>query len=89
MGYEWDASKNEANIRKHGIRFADAANVLEDEFAITVLDDASGEQRFVTIGLDASARILVVVYSYRGENIRLISARPAAAHERDQYTGRL
>jgi uncharacterized protein len=55
MHYEWDANKNESNIRKHDIRFADAVNVLEDENAITVLDDATGEQRFVTIGADVLA----------------------------------
>jgi hypothetical protein len=85
--YEWDANKNEANIRKHGIRFADAVTVLEDELAATVLDEVSGEQRFASIGMDASARILVVVYTYRGERIRIISARLATAGERKQYVG--
>lgn len=85
MAYEWDADKNEGNIRRHGIRFADATGVLEDEYAVTVIDDASGEQRFVTIGTDALARILIVVYTYRGENIRIISARLAEPHEREQY----
>ena len=85
MNFEWDANKNESNIRKHGIRFADAVNVLEDESAITVVDDAPGEQRLVTIGLDVLARILVVVYIYRGENIRIISARLAERCEREEY----
>lgn len=80
MVYEWGAEKNDANIRKHGIRFADAVSVFEDEMAITVLDDASGEQRFVSVGMDALARILVVVYMYRGESIRIISARLANAN---------
>jgi len=87
--YEWDAGKNDGNIRRHGIRFADAVGVLEDEYAVTVIDDATGEQRFVTIGLDALARILVVVYTYRSENIRIISARLAEPHEREQYTSGL
>jgi uncharacterized protein len=85
MSYEWDANKNNGNIRKHGIRFADAVSALEDEDAITVVDDAVDEQRFVTIGVDALARILVVVYTYRGENIRMISARLAERHEREEY----
>lgn len=85
MNFEWDANKNESNIRKHGIRFVDAVNIFEDESAITVLDDASGEQRFVTIGLDALARILVVVYTYQGKNIRIIPARLAERHERERY----
>ncbi len=87
--YEWSASKNEANIRKHGIRFADVVAVLEDESALTVIDDAFGEQRFVTIGMDASARTLVVVHTYREENVRIISARLAEPHERKQYEGEL
>jgi uncharacterized protein len=85
VGCEWDANKNEANIRKHGIHFADALSVLEDECAITVTDDASGQQRFVTIGLDGFARLLVVVYAYQGENIRIISARLAVPREREEY----
>jgi uncharacterized protein len=72
---------------KHGVRFADAALVLEDPYAITITDYESdpGEERFVTVGADASGRLLVVVYAYRGQDIRLISARPARAHERKDY----
>jgi uncharacterized DUF497 family protein len=43
------------------------------------------EQRFVTLGTGALGRLLVVVYTWRGENIRVISARPAEAREREQY----
>jgi uncharacterized DUF497 family protein len=43
------------------------------------------EQRFVTLGMGAMGRLLVVVYTWRGESIRIISARPAEAHEREQY----
>jgi hypothetical protein len=42
-----------------------------------------GEQRFVTLGMGAAGRLLVVVYTWRAENIRIISARPAEAHERE------
>ena len=60
---------------------------LDDSHAITITDDESdpGEQRFVTLGMGAAGRLLVVVYTYRGENIRIISARPAEPHEREQY----
>ncbi|HEX3683772.1 MAG TPA: BrnT family toxin [Bryobacteraceae bacterium] len=87
MEYEWSAAKQLINVRKHGVRFADAVQVFEDPCAITITDDGSAEdeQRFVTIGIDALARVLVVVYTYRGENIRLISAREAEAHERKEY----
>ena len=43
------------------------------------------EQRFVALGMGAAGRLLVVVYAWRGENIRIISARPAEAHEREEY----
>jgi uncharacterized protein len=82
----WDPDKAKANLEKHGVRFSDAELVLYDPYAVTVEDSAAqGEQRHVSIGLDAVGRILVVVYTYRGENVRLISARPATRRERRQY----
>ena len=64
---------------------ADAVPVLEDERAITLRDDAHGEERWVTIGMDTLARILTVVYTWRDNAIRIISARLATANERRQY----
>jgi uncharacterized DUF497 family protein len=83
--FEWDPRKAAANARKHGIQFADAVPVLEDERAITLRDEAQGEERWVTIGMDALARILTVVYTWRGSTVRVISARPATPNERGQY----
>lgn len=78
MKITFDPRKAASNLRKHGIRFSDAEAVLFDPMALTREDrDAEGEQRFVSIGLDATGRVLVVVFSGRGEEIRLISARPA------------
>ena len=85
VGYEWDPKKAVSNLRKHGIDFADAATVLEDESALTIDDDDPEEKRFVTIGMDALARVLVVVYTWRGETIRIISARDATPSERREY----
>lgn len=86
MEYEWDSNKAESNRQKHEIDFADAVSVFTDGFAITVIDEHPEEERFVTIGMDAMGRILVVVYTWRGENcIRLISARKASRRERLQY----
>ncbi len=85
MDFEWDARKAAANRRKHGIDFADAATVLHDELAVTILDDDSNEDRFVSIGADALGRIIVVVFTWRGRRIRLISARRATARERRGY----
>jgi uncharacterized protein len=86
MSYEWDRHKAKANLVKHYIRFADAVIALEDERALTVRDISSEEEeRWVTLGMDAYGRILVVVYTWRAETIRLISARLATQHERRQY----
>ena len=65
----------------------EAQGVFNDDFAITISDDESdpAEQRFVTLGIGAKGKVLVVAYTYRGENIRIISARPAEPHERQQY----
>lgn len=82
---QWDSSKAASNLEKHGIDFADAATVLEDEFALTREDDEHTEERFVTIGSDALGRVLVVVYTWRDDEPRLISARAANRYERRQY----
>ena len=87
MAFEWDVGKAEANFRKHGVRFAEAEPVFEDDDAITIPDEDSDphEVRFVSIGAGAKGRVLVVVYCHRGENIRMISVRVAEPHERSQY----
>ena len=86
MKITFDPNKAASNYRKHGVRFSDAEAVLFDPMALTLEDrDAEEEQRFITIGVDASGRILVVIFSYRGEDFRLISARPATAKEREYY----
>ena len=82
---EWDPAKARANVRKHGVRFADAVTALEDARAISVRDEGADEQRWVSIGMDSLARILVVVYTWRDERVRLISARPATRREARQY----
>jgi len=84
----WDPRKLKSNVEKHGIRFPDAVAVLEDPRALTVGDhdsDLEGEERFVTLGCDAKGRVLVVVYAWRADDIRLISARDAEPHEREDY----
>jgi len=83
---EWDEEKAASNLRKHGVDFAEAALVLEDELALTIRDlHSQREERFVTTGCDPQGRLLVVVYTWRGEGIRLISARHATSQERRQY----
>jgi uncharacterized DUF497 family protein len=86
MLVEWDPDKARSNSRKHGISFADAVFALEDEGALTIRDSFfDEEERWVTMGLDALGRLLVVVYTWRGESLRLISARKATARERRRY----
>jgi uncharacterized DUF497 family protein len=85
---EWDPAKARTNFTKHSVRFADAVTALEDDSALTMSDLSSvDEERWVPLGLDAFGRVLVVVYTWRGERVRLISAREATPRERRQYEG--
>jgi uncharacterized DUF497 family protein len=83
--YEWDPTKAKANRAKHGVSFADTFAVFEDPRALTIDQLVKGEQRHVTIGMDLFGRILVVVYTWRDENIRIISARKATRIQVRQY----
>ena len=86
MEFEFDPDKARTNLRKHGVSFAHAEQALRDEMAITIEDpDATGERRFVTLGMDALGRILVVIHVQRGERTRVISARKASAGESKKY----
>lgn len=85
MTYQWDADKALANLRKHGIDFADAVAIFADTLAITIPDYRFSEERFITMGLDSFGRLLVVVYTVRNKDIRVISARRATRRERRQY----
>jgi uncharacterized protein len=88
VDFEWDPAKADANFRKHGVRFSDAVSVLEDHLGVTIRDPYSGdEERWITLGLDALGRLVVVVYVWRAEAIRLISARMATPSEREDYRG--
>lgn len=86
MSYQWDPRKAASNQEKHGVDFAGAVGVFEDEWALTIKEEyVEGEQGLVTMGMDFLGRVLVVVYTYRGEAIRLISARVATRRERRTY----
>ncbi len=86
MDIEFDPAKARTNLRKHRVSFAHAEQALRDANALTMEDpDAQGEQRFVTLGMDALGRILVVVHTPRGDRTRLISARKASRGETEQY----
>jgi len=81
----WDPEKAAANLRKHGVDFADAATALEDPRALSMPDDDPDEERFVALAMDALGRVLVMSYTWRDESVRLISARRATRSERRQY----
>jgi len=86
MDTYWDPNKARANFAKHGVAFADAESALTDPLGLTRDDpDSYGERRFVTVGADALGRIVTLVYTYRGDAVRLISARPATRKEKDAY----
>ena len=86
MEVEFDPAKARSNLRKHGVSFAHAEQALRDDIAFTMEDsDAPGEQRFVTLGMDALGRLLVVVHTQRGERTRVISARKASSGEARRY----
>ncbi|HYS43818.1 MAG TPA: BrnT family toxin [Geobacteraceae bacterium] len=87
MKITWDSSKAAANLKNHdGVTFEEAQHVLFDPFALTREDDdAQGEQRYVTLGMGGKGRILVVVYTYRKDTIRLISAWKANEPQRRRY----
>jgi uncharacterized DUF497 family protein len=86
VSFEWDPAKSRANVAKHGVDFADAVAVFEDELAPTRPDpEARGEPRFVTVGVDGFGRLLVIVFVERGDRIRIISARRSTKREREFY----
>lgn len=86
MEFEFDPEKARSNLRKHDVSFAHAEQALRDDLAVTIEDpDSIDEQRFVTLGMDALGRLLVVIHTQRGERTRLISARKASRRESERY----
>jgi len=86
MSPEFDPEKNAANIAKHGVSLADGDGVLLDPLAVTIEDSAAlDEQRWITVGANSLGLMMVVVWTERGEEIRLISARPATPKESRAY----
>lgn len=88
MRFQYDPAKAAANLKKHGVSFADAEGVLEDPLALTVPDpDSEGESRFITVGIGSAGELLVVVYTERNNEYRIISARRPTRKERTSYEG--
>ncbi len=86
MKFEWDESKNQKNIKKHGVSFEQACAIFEN-FTLDFIDERSGygEIREISIGRIKNTNIIVVVYTDRGGLCRIISARPALKREKKLY----
>ncbi len=87
LTFEWDAPKAGSNLAKHGVSFEEATTVFGDPVSITIPDPAhsQAEARFIILGRSHQGRLLVVIHTERGDNIRIISARLAGRRERKDY----
>lgn len=86
MRFVWDPGKAAANWQKHGVGFGEAVSIFYDPLSATLPDpESSNEERLLTVGQSLLGRLLVVVHTEQGETIRIISARPATAHERKRH----
>ena len=87
--FEWDPEKDLTNQKKHGVSFAEASTVFEDDNALVISDPehSENEERFVILGFSLQANLLVVCHCYRASEsvIRIISARKATKSESKQY----
>ena len=87
LTFEWDANKARTNLVKHAVSFQEATTVFGDPVSVTIPDPAHSqtENRFIILGRSHRGQLLVVVHTERGDNIRVISARPASRRERKDY----
>lgn len=87
LSFEWDEKKAKSNAKKHGVTFDEASTVFGDARSLTIPDPVHSEveDRFVTMGSSYRGKLVVVVHTERGDNIRIISARPANRRERKAY----
>ena len=87
LSVEWDPVKADANLRKHGASFEEAASVLGDPLSLTLPDPdhSREEERYLLLGQSAAGRFLIVSITERGDQIRIISARPMTPREQRAY----
>ena len=85
--FEWDSRKARSNLVKHGVAFEEASTIFGDPLSLTISDPDHSlrEERYITVGKAFTGKLLVVVHTERGNNIRIISARPASRRERKFY----
>jgi uncharacterized DUF497 family protein len=91
FNFEWHEAKAKINLQKHGVSFDEAVSIFADPFSITIVDSehSTNEERYIDIGMSDKNQLLVVVYTERNENIRLISCRKANSIERQCYESNL
>lgn len=91
LGFEWDADKTAANLRKHGVSFPEAQTAFHDPLSATIEDERHSveEDRFVLFGTSERGRLLAVMHTYRGDTVRIFSARAATSGERREFYGEL
>lgn len=87
LTFEWHEEKAKENLRKHKVNFEEAKTVFNDPLSITIADPkhSADEDRYIDIGLSVKGQVLVVVYTERGSNIRIISCRKATKAEQRTY----
>lgn len=87
LNFEWDEIKAKSNLAKHDISFEDSCSVFGDPMSVTIPDPAhsQAEARFIVLGSNHQGKLLVVVHTERGDNIRIISPRRASRRERKNY----
>lgn len=87
LTFKWDGRKAKQNIRKHGVSFEEASTVFMDPLSLTIADPLHSdyEERFIVIGESTQGRLLVVVHTENGDNMRIISSRIAKPSERRTY----
>ena len=87
MEFEWDETKAKVNLSKHGVSFNEAKTVFDDPFYVDFYDPdhSDDEERYIIVGQSENHRLLVISYTERGYNTRLISAREATRSEKNAY----
>jgi uncharacterized DUF497 family protein len=87
IGFEWDEKKAKINLKNHQISFEEGATIFNDLFVATIHDSEHSidEERYISIGMSAKGRVLIVVHNERGEKTRIIRCRKATPDERGKY----
>lgn len=87
LTFAWNPQKAAGNLRKHRVSFDEASTVFDDLMSVTVADPdhSQDEDRFLIVGVSKRGKPMIVSFVERGGKIRLISARPLTAQEREQY----